>query len=151
MVLKFSFKIVLQVIAVKEQCLNFSNDSMLFFIKIRDSKKTRNGPRTTDHGRTDRPSYRDAWTHLKTSLSNLQFPRFIMPTRNRPSTQPLAVRVAQGKILPHPSRKLCLSSKCNNNSLNHSNWVSVAQLALDFSQQLYRPLGRLGDHMRHPE
>ena len=115
-------------------------------------KKTRNRPRATDHGQlTDRPSYRDAWTHLKTSLSNLQFPRFIMPTRNRPSTQPLAVRVAQGKILPHPSRKLCLSSKCNNNSLNHSNWVSVAQLALDFSQQLYRPLGRLGDHMRHPE
>ena len=31
-VLKFCFKIFLQVIAVKEQCLNFSNDSMLFLI-----------------------------------------------------------------------------------------------------------------------
>ena len=37
---------------------------MLFPINFRDSKITRN--RRTDHGRTDRPSYRDAWTHLKT-------------------------------------------------------------------------------------
>ena len=35
--LKFGFKIFfLQVIAVKEQCLNFSNDSMLFLINFRD-------------------------------------------------------------------------------------------------------------------
>ena len=39
----------LQVIAVKEQCLNFSNDSMLFLINFRDSKKTHYGP-------TDRPT-----------------------------------------------------------------------------------------------
>ena len=62
----------MQVIAVKEQCLNFSNDSMLFLINFRDSKK-----RGTDHGptdgptdgRTDRPSYRDAWTHLKRQVA----------------------------------------------------------------------------------
>ena len=40
------------------------------FVNFRDLKKreTDHGPRTTDHGRTDgrtdRPSYRDAWTHL---------------------------------------------------------------------------------------
>ena len=37
MVLKFCFKFFLQDIAVKEQCLNFSNDSMLFLINFRDS------------------------------------------------------------------------------------------------------------------
>ena len=46
----------------------FSNDSMSFPRDFRDSKK--NARRTdrprTDHGRTDRPSYRDALTHLKT-------------------------------------------------------------------------------------
>ena len=52
----------MQDIAVKEQCLNFSNDSMLFLINFRNLKKTRDG--RTDP-RTDRPSYRDAWTHLK--------------------------------------------------------------------------------------
>ena len=36
---------------------------MPFPLKIRGLKKTRNP--TTDR-RTDRPSYRDAWTHLKT-------------------------------------------------------------------------------------
>ena len=41
MVLKFCFKIFLQDIAVKEQCLNFSNDSMLFLINFRDLKKKR--------------------------------------------------------------------------------------------------------------
>ena len=50
MVLKFCFKIFLQVIAVKEQCLNFSNDSMPFPLKIRDLKK--NAGRT-NHGPTD--------------------------------------------------------------------------------------------------
>ena len=39
----------MQVIAVKEQCLNFSNDSMLFLINFRDLKK--NAQRT--HGPTD--------------------------------------------------------------------------------------------------
>ena len=38
-VLKFCFKMFLQVIAVKEQCLNVSNDSMLFLINFRDLKK----------------------------------------------------------------------------------------------------------------
>ena len=42
---------------------------MLFPLKFRDSKKTRDG-RTTDRPRTDRPSYRDAWTHLKTTTEN---------------------------------------------------------------------------------
>ena len=50
-VLKFCFKIFLQVIAVKEQCLNFSNDSKLFLINFRDLKKKNALP--TDHGRTD--------------------------------------------------------------------------------------------------
>ena len=36
---------------------------MPFPLKFRGLKKTRYGP--TD-GHTDRPSYRDAWTHLKT-------------------------------------------------------------------------------------
>ena len=47
-----------------------------FPLKFLDSKKTRDG-RTTDgrtHGRTDprtdRPSYRDAWTHLKSLSTN---------------------------------------------------------------------------------
>ena len=39
------------------------------FVNIRDVKK-----RETDHGRTDRrtdkPSYRDAWTHLKSRRRN---------------------------------------------------------------------------------
>jgi len=44
--------------------ISFSSDSMQFPCDFRDLKK-----RETDHGPTDgwtdRPSYRDAWTHLK--------------------------------------------------------------------------------------
>ena len=62
----------LQVIAVKDQCLNFSNDSMSFSRDFRDLEKN---ARRTD-GRTDRPtdrpmdrpSYKDAWTHLKSVI-----------------------------------------------------------------------------------
>ena len=43
---------------------------MAFSDEFRDSKKTRN-PQTTDR-RTDRPSYRDAWTHLKTGRNATQ-------------------------------------------------------------------------------
>ena len=55
---------MLQDIAVKEQCLNFSNDSMLFLINFPDLKK--NALRTdgrTDQW-TDRPTDRrtDGWT-----------------------------------------------------------------------------------------
>ena len=58
---------------VKEQCLNFSNDSMLFLIYFRDLKKCVTERRT--HGRTD--PHIDAWTHLKMRFS---FPTgFIAP------------------------------------------------------------------------
>ena len=67
MVLKLCFKSFLHVIAVKEQCLNFSNA-----VSYQNPRfgKTRYGPtdQPTDgrtDRRTDRPSYRDAWTHLK--------------------------------------------------------------------------------------
>ena len=60
MVLKFCFKIVLkfflQVIAVKEQCFNFSNDSMLFVINFRDLKKR--GMDVLTDGPTDGPTDR---------------------------------------------------------------------------------------------
>ena len=49
----------LQFIAVKEQCLNVSNDSMLFLINFHDLKK-----RGADHGPTDGPT--DRWTDGRT-------------------------------------------------------------------------------------
>ena len=48
----------LQVIAVKEQCLNVSNDSMLFLIHFRNSEKTR-------YGWTDRPTDRRTDPHIE--------------------------------------------------------------------------------------
>ena len=54
-------QVISRLFAVRDPYLDFSNISMLFLLNFRCWKKKR----ATD-GRTDRPSYRDAWTHLKT-------------------------------------------------------------------------------------
>ena len=80
--------------AVREQFLNFSNDSMLFLINFRDFKKRvtdglTDGPthQLTDgptNGWMDRPSYRDAWTHLKSMSKALLKKGVLVKTRPSP-------------------------------------------------------------------
>jgi len=54
----------------------------MFPLEFRGLKKTHYGPTDglTDGPRTDRPSYRDAWTHLKTGKED----EFVSPSSNMP-------------------------------------------------------------------